>query len=127
MGRKNTTTHIMTEAQDMSASFESDSTNVTNLDVATIRLGWTSADAVGTIKVQAKQAANPNSPEQVSDWFDIESLSSIPINMTVPSPQTEHQIVFTQLPFTDIRLVYTPTSGTGTMDNIKITAKQVGG
>lgn len=126
MARKNVTTHTMLESGDMSSSLQSESTNVTHLDVATIRLNWTSTDAVGIVKVQAKQANKPNQPETGSDWFDIEGLSSISIDMTAPSPDSSHQIIFTQLPFTDIRLVYTPTSGTGTM-NVKITAKQVGG
>ena len=127
MARKNVTTHVMLESGDMSASITSESTNVNNLDVATIRLSWTSADAIGTVKIQAKQIDKSNKPESASDWFDVDGLSAIAINMTAPSPDSSHQIIFTQLPFTDIRVVYTPTSGTGTLDSIKITAKQVGG
>lgn len=127
MARKNVTTHVMLESKDMSSSIQSAATNVSYLDVATIRLNWTSADAVGTVKVQAKQANKPNQPETSSDWFDVEGLSAISIDMTAPSPDSSHQIIFTQLPFTDIRVVYTPTSGTGTLDSVKISAKQVGG
>ena len=127
MARKNVTTHVMLESGDMSSSLQSAATNVSYLDVATIRLNCTSTDALGTVKIQAKQIDKQNMPEAVSDWFDVEGLSAISIDMTAQSPDSSHQIIFNQLPFTDIRVVYTPTSGTGTLDSVKISAKQVGG
>ena len=111
----------------MTGSLTSESTNVSQLDKATIRVVWTSADAIGELKIQAKQIANPQKPEEASDWFDLDFGNVIAIDMTVPTPDSEHQILFNELPFTDLRVVYTPTSGTGTIDSIKISAKQVGG
>lgn len=114
----------MLESGDLSGNLTSLSSNVVNLDKASLRLSWTSADAVGTITIEAKQV-NPEKPEEASDWFELDFGNVIAIDMTAPSPDSEHQIIFNELPFTDLRVVYTATSGTGTID-ATLSAKTVG-
>lgn len=126
MARKNVVEsfEILADA-DLSGSITSESFNVKNMDKATIRLAWTSADAIGAFKFQARQELS-SSPEVDSQWFDLEGLTSLPVDMTAPSPDSEHQIIFESMPFVELRVQYSPTSGTGTV-NGKITLKQVGG
>ena len=107
---------------DMSGSITSEETDVKNLDVASIRVTWDIAGTPdGTLAIEALQEKD-NTPISPSDWFTV----NLDATIVIDTSETEHQILFEQLPFDKIRLVYTPSSGSGTM-NAKITAKQVGG
>ena len=123
MARKNViSAHPMLTDGDMTADLTSSSTDIKNLDNASIRITWTTAsNPVGEIKVQVLQEKD-NTPFSDSDWFDLDLGSTI----TIDNSESEHQIIFTQLPFDKIRIKYVATSGTGVM-NVKISAKQVGG
>ena len=84
----------------------------------------TASRLCGLFAIQARQEKS-NARDVSADWFDLDLGSQILVD--VPSNSIlEHQIIFNELPFTDVRIVYAATSGTGTV-NIKITAKQVGG
>jgi len=123
MARKNTIQafSLITDG-DMSGDITSLETSVKNLDVGTIRLTWDiGGTPVGEIKVQGLQERE-GKPVVDSDWFDVSFGSTL----TIDNTETEHQLIFTQLPFDKIRLKYTSTSGTGTL-NAKVSAKQVGG
>lgn len=126
MARKNTTTHPLIREGSLAAMITSEEITVTTLDQASIRINWTSTDAVGEFKLQARQKTKQDEILESSPWFDVDFGSTISIDMTQPTPDTEHQLILTQLPFDQIRLVYTSTAGTGTVD-ARITAKQVGG
>lgn len=106
----------------MSALITSEETNVRNLDSASIRVDWTGTP-IGILTVQALQEKDSD-PKAETDllWFDLDLGAEIAIDAV----NTDHQIIFTSLPFDRIRLVYTPTSGSGVL-NAKITAWQVGG
>lgn len=112
----------MLENGDMTLTLTSKETSVKNLDNASIRLEWDIAGTpVGEVVIQALQEKDNTNVEE-ADWFDLDFGSTI----TIDNTQTDHQLILTQLPFDKIRLRYTPTSGSGTL-NAKITAKQVGG
>lgn len=120
MSRKNIIESFdLISSGDMSADITSSSTSVKNLDKASIRVTWDiGGTPSGTLTVEAKQQKK-GSPD--STWFTVDMGSTI----TIDTSATEHQLIFNELPFTDIRLKYSRTSGTGTM-NAVISAKTVG-
>jgi hypothetical protein len=123
MSRKNTISAFpMLDQADASSDVISLPTDVKNLDNASIRVTWTGTP-IGTLTVQAQQEKSDTSAAQdAASWFDIDLGATIAIDAN----ETDHQLIFTQLPFDKIRLSYTSTSGTGTI-SAKISAKQVGG
>lgn len=117
MARKNVVkAYSMIEAGDLSGSITSAVTNVINMDKASIHLSWTGSSPVGVFTVQVRNGENDS-------WYNL-TMGGGAINISGNSG--DHQLMFNELPFTDIRLVYAATSGTGTVDAI-ITMKQVGG
>ena len=122
MARKNVVPSFqMIDSGDASADILSNSTSVINHDKADVRIEWTGSP-VGEIIVQAQQRSDLRQPIVEGDWFDIEFGNTI----TVDGSNTNHHLKFNELPFTDIRIKYTSTSGSGTI-NAKITLKQIGG
>ena len=81
---------------------------VETLDAATINVKF-SAPNSGTLVLQARNiAATDNEPEK--GWYELNFGSP----MTITS-ETEVQILLNTMPFTDIRLIWTPTAGAGVM------------
>lgn len=117
MGRKNVVpSYKMFDAVALSASRTSEITNVQNLDKASVLLEWTAGSSpVGVVTVEARQGANGN-------WTELDMGSAINIS----GASGNHQLVFNELPFTDIRLQYTRSSGDATL-TATFTGKQVGG
>lgn len=105
----------MINSGDLSSDITSSETSVINLDKASIVIAWTGSSPVGTIEVQAR-----NGDQDTWRALDLGAAVSVSGN------SGNHRIVLNETPFTDIRIVYTASSGTGTVDAI-ITAKQVGG
>lgn len=99
----------------MGASIVSSVVNVINMDKASIAVSWSGTVPVGTLSVEARNGES-------ASWYTLD----FNVSMDVSGNTGAHQIVFNELPFTDIRLNYNRTSGTGTMDAI-ITMKVVGG
>ena len=91
-----------------------------SLDTASIRLDWTGTPT-GQIVIEALQMRDGIAIED-SAWFPLDFGSDIIIDST----NTDHQLIFTVMPFDRIRLNYIPTSGSGTL-NARITAKHIGG
>lgn len=115
MGRKNVVkSYSMFKAADISGTVTSETVNVINLDKASIHVTWSGTAPEGTITVQARNGDN-------DPWYDLDFGSTIPVTGNSGS----HQILFLELPFTDIQMIYTSTSGTGTMD-ARISAKVLG-
>ena len=103
MGRKNVVkSYKMIEAGDLASNIESTTTNVINLDKASIHLKWSGTSPIGTITVEAQNGENDS-------WYELDFGSSINIS----GASGDHQIIFNELPFTSIRIQYTATSGTG--------------
>ncbi len=96
----------MLSAADASTSQTSEPTNIEQLDKASIRVSWTGSP-IGTFQVEVRTGAK-------KPWFALDMGSVIDINSTT-YPDLNHVIQLFELPFTDIRVVYTSTSGTGTI------------
>lgn len=115
MGRKHVVkTFKMVTDGNMSGVITSDPTNVLQLDQASIFLEWSGASVDGEFTVEARNGAE-------ATWYELDFNT----NILAENDTDFHQIVFREMPFTDIRLVYTPTTGTGTL-NATLTMKTVG-
>jgi len=103
----------MYDSADITTVTDSAIVNIENLDIASIDLNWSGTSPVATIDVQA----------QIGDGTYKSLDIGGPINISGNSGN--HSIIFTELPFTNIKLVLSFSSGTGTV-NAVITAKTNG-
>lgn len=104
----------MIDAGDISGNLTSVETSTINLDSALILITWTGTSPVGTVTVEGRNGTK-------SGWVTINMGASIDIS----GNSGDHQLIFTELPFTDMRLKYAATSGSGSMI-ATITAKVKG-
>ena len=100
---------------DLSSAITSSITNVLKLDKASLHVYWSDLAAVGELKIEARVG-------EKNPWFELDFGAPLEVD---PANDGEFQIIFNELPFTEIRLVYAPTSGTGTINAI-LTSKTVG-
>lgn len=115
MGRKNVVRSFkMIDAGNLASAITSTVVNVINLDQASIHIEWAGTAPVGTFTVEARNG-------EEDSWYALDMGGAISIS----GASGDHQLVFNQMPFTDIRLVYAATSGTGSVDAF-ISAKVVG-
>ena len=84
-------------------------------DKASISIQWSGSSPVGTFEILAR-----NGEDDAWQALDFGSVIAVSGNTG------DHRVLLNELPFTDIRIDYAATSGTGTVDAI-VTAKQVGG
>ena len=111
----------------MSGAITSNITNVEQFDKASIHLSWTAGPA-GTFSVQARNGGTPVAntalPKAKIDdtWYDLDFGAVLSITGT----DSEILIQFTELPFTDIRVVYAATSGSAADLKILLSQKVVG-
>ena len=114
---------LILSAGDMSASITSSATNINFLDNASIQLNFTGAP-VGTFAVQGSLDYSPginNDPlANAGNWVDL------PLSVTPTASGSPDVILMdlSMLPFPWIRVVYTRTSGTGSL-NYYIVAKEI--
>lgn len=101
------------DAQTVAADATSDVTNVANLDNCSIALIW-SGTLVANFYVQVRNGEN-------DAWRDVDFGTII----TITTGDGNHEIQFTQLPFTHMRLFIDRTSGSATV-SATITAKTMG-
>lgn len=104
----------MIDSGDLSANITSNITNVSNLDKGSIHVSWTGSSPSSTLVVQARNGED-------ASWYELSFGSTISIS----GNSGNHQLVLEEMPFTDIRIVTTFTSGTGSLD-ATITSKTVG-
>ena len=122
MSRKNfIKSFILLDNADLTASHTSVETNVVMVDKAGFYITWSNAAAVGEIVVEAR-ITDPNLPLKAGDWFSLDFGSAIAINAAA---NQSIQIILNELQFTDMRIRYIPTSGTGTI-NARLSTKSVG-
>lgn len=115
MARKNVLkSYKMIDAGDLSGNITSSQTSVINMDKASIVLAWSGTSPIGAVELQARNGED--------DAFRALDLGAV---VSISGDSGNHRILLNELPFTDIRLVYTATSGTGSVDAI-ITAKTQG-
>lgn len=97
---------------DMSAPITSRLVHVNELDKASIHCKWVAGPA-GTFTVEVQNT-------EADQWYALDTGQP----WAVTSSDSEVQIVLTELPFINLRLVWTPTSGSGTMTSY-LTSKTV--
>lgn len=115
MGRKNVLKSFkMIDSGDLSGNITSSVTSVINMDKASVHLNWSGSSPVGTVTVEARNGED-------NPWYELDFGSTISIS----GNSGDHQLVLNELPFTDIRLQFASTSGTGNIDAI-ITSKVTG-
>lgn len=115
MARKNLVASFqLISAGAMTGSITSSTVNVQQMDKASIHLVWSGASGTSTVTVEARNGA-------LDSWYTLDFGSAI----TISTASGDHQIQFTELPFTDIRVKSTAIAA-GTL-NARITMKQVGG
>lgn len=103
MGRKNVVKQfLMFDGADLSGNLTSDPTNVINLDIASIHIRWDGASPDGEIFVDVRNGED-------DEWYTLSFSTTI----LVSGNTGDHQILFTEMPFTDIRLRYVANSGSG--------------
>jgi hypothetical protein len=111
----------------MSATFTSNQVNVEQLDKGSIHLSWT-AGPTGTFTVEARNGGNPAANTALpqapinDSWYELDLGSAI----TIAGSDSQIQIVFNEMPFTDIRVVWTAATGAATDLKILFSAKAVG-
>jgi len=115
VARKNVLSYAMLLDADAAVSVTSPITNVLNLDKASIHLSWVGTAIDAIVVVQVRNSAK-------DEWYNLDFGSTIEIS----GNSGDHQLIFNEMPFVDMRLYYEAYSGTGTFDAI-LTAKQVGG
>lgn len=115
MSRKHVVkSHRMLDAADMSGNLTSEPTNVLQLDKASIYIAWSGSSVSGTIEVQARNG-------EKAPWYALDFGSAI----SLATDSGSHVVVLNETPFSDIRIVYTRSAGTGSVDAI-LTMKSVG-
>lgn len=115
MSRKNVVkSYKMLDGAALNASQASAPTSVINQDKASIHLQWAGASGTSTVTVQARNG-------ELDPWYDLDFGSAI----SITGASGEHQLIFNELPFTEIRINSSAASG-GTV-TATITMKQVGG
>jgi hypothetical protein len=115
MGRKSVVkSYNLIDSGDLSTTFTSNVTNTLNLDKASIHISWTGTSPVGVITVEVRNGENDS-------YYELQFATTIDIT----GDSGEHQIILNEMPFTDLRLQYVATSGTGTIDAV-YTAKTQG-
>ena len=121
MARKHVTkpTKII-DAGDISGNLTSTVVNVENLDKGSIHVEWSGTSPVGTITVEARNR-NPQDNTTTPPWIELNFGSTI----SVSGNTGDHQLIFNELPFTEFRVQYVATSGTGSI-TATTTLKTVG-
>jgi hypothetical protein len=101
-------------AATISSTQTSASSKVDQLDYASISIVWAASTLAATVSVEVKNGDNDS-------WHALDFSSAI----TISGASGAHQLVLSELPFTDLRLKITVSSGSGTVDAV-ITAKSKG-
>lgn len=93
----------------IAANQTSRSTVVEQLDKAGIVLEWTGSSPVGTVSVEGRLGNDQTATN--TDWHALDFGSTISISGSSGS----HTLVLEELPWTELRIKYTATSGTGNL------------
>ena len=109
-------------AVDISTNQTSPVIDILNQDNVGIILSWSGASPVGTIKIQCASPLATELSSAAWDWIDLDFGSVIGITGNTGT----HNISINQAPFAKLRIVYTSTSGTGSL-TAACTAKRMGG
>ena len=84
-------------------------TNVEQLDSASIHIKF-SAPNTGTLVVEARNGVYPEHESELN-WYEL--AFGAPLSL---ASETEAQILLKEMPFSEIRVKWVPSSGAGTMN-----------
>ena len=98
----------------VSADIQSTTVKTDLTDLASIELNWSASTLAANVEVQAKNGKN-------GAWRAL-ALGSVP---TISGASGSHDIILTELPFTELRVALTSVTGSGTV-NAVITSKSKG-
>lgn len=102
-------------SETVTTSTESREMNVDRLDYGSIALVWSASDLTATLEVQARNGKN-------EAYRAVDFGSAIAISGASGS----HEIIMSQMPFSDIKLVLTVTGGTSGVIDAPFTSKSNG-
>jgi len=91
------------------AKTQAQPTNVENTDTASYHVRFSAANS-GSFRVQARNTDILPAADLAPTWYDINF--GAPLTVTA---ETDVQIVFNELPFKEIRLIWEPSAGAGTI------------
>jgi len=103
----------------MTTSLTSSVSDIRYLDNIGIQIKWTSASAIGVFTIECSNNYNPVT-NTVGTWF---SVTPSPAVTNPASNNGEFGTTIVGCPHAYLRVVYTVTSGTGTL-NVWVTAKE---
>lgn len=119
-GRKNAIqAYPIINAVSMAATITSSPDNVEFLDNIGLQITWTSSNAVGTITIEGSNNYNQNLGS--GTWF---ALTFAPVLAQPASNNGDYGVSINQFPWAWIRVVYTRSSGTGTLTAV-LSAKAI--
>lgn len=94
---------MLEDGNDLSGNITTTHSNVEHADFASIHITWSGTGLTGEFFVDARNGEDDT-------WYAIDFGSAISISGT----SGDEHIVMNETPFTDIRLRYTASAGTGT-------------
>ena len=106
--------HKVIDAHSLASSFNSEVTIVSNVPTLSYDISWAGSSPVGTLEVQVSNTYTVNARGEVKDpgvWRTLPSMSA-----AVSGNTGEGGVDIYVTGFYAVRLAYTATSGTGTMD-----------
>lgn len=109
MSRKHVVSYIAMDELDASSSQATKPTNVQNLDNCSYQIRFENA-ASGSFVVQTRNGVFKPSIEEETGWQDLSF--GAPLTITA---EKDVVILINTLPFTEMRLIWTPTSASGKM------------
>lgn len=118
MGRKHVIRLELFTASSMAVQQVSKVIEVGELDKASIHAYWVAGPA-GTFEIQARNMNDKS--DKVDQWYTLDTGTP----WAVTAADDSVHLVLNEMPFTEIRLIYTPTSGSG-MINAYLTSKTIG-
>lgn len=121
MARKhNLRSYKMFNASDITSAPTSQVTSVKSIDKAYIDVQWSGSSPVADIIVEAS-----NDGLVVDDVNKVWNTVDFGSTISISGNTGDHKLIFTELPFEDLRLRISFTSGTGTI-TATITGKSIG-
>jgi len=113
MSRKNVTKpYKIFDAVDISANQTSKIMNVERQDKGSIIIDWTGTTPIGVLTIEARNFNKQKTDEDTNTAFVTLDFGSA-INVT--GNTGNHIIAFNEMPYTELRLVFTRTSGIGNL------------
>jgi hypothetical protein len=114
LSRKNLISKKFVDALAVSTTQDSDTLNLGQTDKASVHLTWTGSSPDITVTVKAR---NGN-----ADTFRTLNMGG---TIAISGASGEHELIFNELPFTELKLTFTRASGSATI-TANFTSKSVG-